>query len=50
MSRYARKIELSLCHLRLTHVWGEDAHVWNPSRFIERDTEKQTKVGMLANL
>ncbi|GJE88903.1 cytochrome P450 [Phanerochaete sordida] len=41
----------SLCtYNRLAHVWGEDAHEWNPTRFLERDTEKETKVGMYANL
>nr|BAL05188.1 cytochrome P450 [Phanerodontia chrysosporium] len=41
----------SLCsYNRLAHVWGEDAHDWNPMRFLQGDTEKQTKVGMLSNL
>ncbi|EKM52322.1 uncharacterized protein PHACADRAFT_211594 [Phanerochaete carnosa HHB-10118-sp] len=35
---------------RIADVWGEDAHEWNPMRFVERDTQKQTKVGMFANL
>ncbi|KAI0666534.1 PAH-inducible cytochrome P450 monooxygenase PC-PAH 4 [Trametes maxima] len=35
---------------RLTQVWGEDAHVWNPDRFTRIDVGKQTNVGVFANL
>ncbi|CCM03243.1 uncharacterized protein FIBRA_05368 [Fibroporia radiculosa] len=35
---------------RLPEVWGEDAHLWNPRRFFDLDKEKQTTVGLYANL
>jgi len=35
---------------RVKSVWGEDADIWNPLRFIEDKTEKPVKVGMYANL
>ena len=31
-------------------MWGEDAHCWNPERFLGPETEKQVKVGVYANL
>ncbi|KAI0829924.1 PAH-inducible cytochrome P450 monooxygenase PC-PAH 4 [Trametes gibbosa] len=39
-----------LIYNRLTEIWGEDSHVWNPDRFNRIDTGKQTKVGVFANL
>ncbi|PIL34065.1 cytochrome P450 [Ganoderma sinense ZZ0214-1] len=36
---------------RLTEVWGEDADVWNPDRFLHIQTEKQpANVGVFSNL
>ncbi|KAF4568504.1 hypothetical protein EYR36_010516 [Pleurotus pulmonarius] len=35
---------------RLRSVWGDDAEVWNPRRFLEMSKEKQTTVGVYANL
>ncbi|KAM5543135.1 hypothetical protein V8D89_003009 [Ganoderma adspersum] len=36
---------------RLTEVWGDDADVWNPDRFLHIETEKQpANVGVFANL
>ncbi|KAI9068331.1 PAH-inducible cytochrome P450 monooxygenase PC-PAH 4 [Trametes sanguinea] len=35
---------------RLPQVWGADAEVWNPDRFSAIDGNKQTYVGVFANL
>ncbi|KAM5534479.1 hypothetical protein V8D89_011811 [Ganoderma adspersum] len=36
---------------RLTEIWGDDADVWNPDRFLHIETEKQpANVGVFANL
>ena len=35
---------------RLTDVWGEDANVWNPLRFVGDSSEKEVKIGMYSNL
>ncbi|KAI0719202.1 cytochrome P450 [Fomitopsis betulina] len=35
---------------RLREVWGDDADIWNPSRFLSNSREKQTSVGVFANL
>ncbi|GJE98388.1 cytochrome P450 [Phanerochaete sordida] len=35
---------------RLPEVWGQDAHVWNPMRFIEGKADPQIRVGMFGNL
>ncbi|KAI0263471.1 cytochrome P450 [Gloeopeniophorella convolvens] len=35
---------------RHPEVWGEDAHKWNPERFLSADKTKQTSVGVFANL
>ena len=53
---YNRYVVPSICDPRayrpfsLTGVWGEDADVWNPMRFIERDFENQVKLGTYSNL
>ncbi|KIJ33727.1 hypothetical protein M422DRAFT_264179 [Sphaerobolus stellatus SS14] len=36
---------------RLTSIWGEDAHVWNPERFLnDNGTKTKTGLGVLSNL
>ncbi|EPS95008.1 hypothetical protein FOMPIDRAFT_1033095 [Fomitopsis schrenkii] len=35
---------------RLREVWGDDADIWNPSRFLSGGGETQTSVGVFANL
>ncbi|KAI0712966.1 cytochrome P450 [Cerioporus squamosus] len=35
---------------RIIDVWGEDADVWNPDRWLRPATGKQTNVGVFANL
>ncbi|KAG2058507.1 cytochrome P450 [Suillus hirtellus] len=43
-------ITASICtYNRLQSVWGEDADVWNPSRFLDNDREKSS-LGVFANL
>lgn len=34
----------------LQEVWGDDANVWNPWRFLNGDREKQASIGVFANL
>ncbi|KAJ8690780.1 hypothetical protein PTI98_012179 [Pleurotus ostreatus] len=42
---------ISICgYNRLRSVWGDDAESWNPQRFLEMSKEKQTTVGVYANL
>ncbi|KIP01271.1 hypothetical protein PHLGIDRAFT_123499 [Phlebiopsis gigantea 11061_1 CR5-6] len=41
---------IPLAEDRLPSLWGDDAQEWNPERFLERNAEKQVKVGMFANL
>ncbi|KAJ8521421.1 hypothetical protein ONZ45_g1869 [Pleurotus djamor] len=44
-------IVVSICaYNRLPEVWGPDADQWNPRRFLEKPTDKQTSVGVFANL
>jgi hypothetical protein len=36
---------------RLPSVWGDDADVWNPERFLEvGDAKQKTGLGVIANL
>ena len=35
---------------RLPEYWGEDADVWNPMRFVDGRVDKETKLGLYANL
>ncbi|GJE88905.1 cytochrome P450 [Phanerochaete sordida] len=35
---------------RLPQVWGEDAHVWNPMRYIDGSPEAHIRIGMFGNL
>ncbi|KAK0463410.1 cytochrome P450 [Armillaria novae-zelandiae] len=35
---------------RLPSVWGEDADKWNPDRFLQPQTHKETSLGVFANL
>lgn len=35
---------------RLSEVWGEDAGVWNPDRFLNSENVKQTPIGVYGNL
>ncbi|KAH7911357.1 cytochrome P450 [Hygrophoropsis aurantiaca] len=35
---------------RVPSVWGNDAHTWNPMRFLETTEGRQTSVGVYANL
>ncbi|KAL4268124.1 cytochrome P450 family protein [Pleurotus pulmonarius] len=46
-----QSILVSVCaYNRLPSVWGSDAEKWNPRRFLDMPQEKQTSVGMYANL
>lgn len=45
------KVKLSLCaYNRLPSIWGEDADRWNPMRWVNMDSSKQTSVGVYSNL
>ncbi|OCH88053.1 cytochrome P450 [Obba rivulosa] len=35
---------------RLSQIWGDNADVWDPSRFLGRDDRKQVGVGVFASL
>ncbi|KAH7927052.1 cytochrome P450 [Leucogyrophana mollusca] len=35
---------------RVPSVWGDDAHEWNPRRFLDTKEARQTSVGVYANL
>ncbi|ETW76268.1 hypothetical protein HETIRDRAFT_461179 [Heterobasidion irregulare TC 32-1] len=49
--RKGTKVKMSFCaYNRLPIVWGEDADRWNPMRWVNIDTSKQTTVGVYANL
>ncbi|KAI1791252.1 cytochrome P450 [Ganoderma leucocontextum] len=49
--RAGQVIHLSFAgYQRLTEVWGEDPHIWNPDRFFRIETGNQTNVGVFANL
>ncbi|TFK80428.1 cytochrome P450 [Polyporus arcularius HHB13444] len=39
-----------MAYQRIKDIWGEDADVWNPDRWLRPETGKQTKVGVFANL
>ncbi|KIP05242.1 hypothetical protein PHLGIDRAFT_163819 [Phlebiopsis gigantea 11061_1 CR5-6] len=44
-------VVLSVCtYQRLPEIWGEDADQWNPLRFVEGNIEKESKMGLYANL
>lgn len=46
-----QSILVSVCaYNRLPSVWGSDAEEWNPGRFLDVSQEKQTFVGVYANL
>ncbi|EKM51227.1 uncharacterized protein PHACADRAFT_213095 [Phanerochaete carnosa HHB-10118-sp] len=46
-----QQILFSVCaYQRLPEVWGEDADVWNPMRFVDGTLERQSKLGLYANL
>ncbi|KAI0308933.1 cytochrome P450, partial [Amylostereum chailletii] len=46
-----QQIDISICgYNRLSAVWGDDAHEWNPDRFLNINKAKQTPVGVYANL
>ena len=43
--------EHTLTHVTSLHsIWGDDADVWNPMRFIDGNINNEVKVGMLGNL
>ncbi|KIJ23788.1 hypothetical protein M422DRAFT_39455 [Sphaerobolus stellatus SS14] len=35
---------------RLTSIWGEDAHVWNPDRFLNDNGTTKTGLGVISNI
>lgn len=46
-----QSVLISICaYNRLTDLWGEDAHEYNPMRWIHPTAEKDIKVGVYANL
>lgn len=56
---YNRYVRPSYCNnynaedgrfIRLKSVWGEDADVFNPMRFLHGQIDTEVKVGMFANL
>ncbi|KIJ43524.1 hypothetical protein M422DRAFT_169815 [Sphaerobolus stellatus SS14] len=35
---------------RLTSIWGDDAHVWNPDRFLNDNGTTKTGLGVISNI
>ncbi|KIJ43504.1 hypothetical protein M422DRAFT_253061 [Sphaerobolus stellatus SS14] len=35
---------------RLTSIWGEDAHIWNPERFLNDNETTKTGLGVISNI
>ncbi|KIJ43512.1 hypothetical protein M422DRAFT_169697, partial [Sphaerobolus stellatus SS14] len=35
---------------RLTSIWGDDAHVWNPDRFLNDNGTTKTGLGLISNM
>ncbi|KAA1474646.1 cytochrome P450 [Dentipellis sp. KUC8613] len=49
--RKGQDIQISIAaYNRMPEVWGEDAHEFNPDRFLRQRGAKQTSVGVYANL
>ncbi|EMD34485.1 hypothetical protein CERSUDRAFT_97741 [Gelatoporia subvermispora B] len=49
--RAGQQIFTSFCaYNRLSQVWGVNADVWDPTRFLESDVKRETNVGVFANL
>ncbi|GJE93558.1 cytochrome P450 [Phanerochaete sordida] len=46
-----QQVLYSICaYQRLPEIWGEDADLWNPMRFLDGNLDKQSKVGLYSNL
>ncbi|OCH92291.1 cytochrome P450 [Obba rivulosa] len=46
-----QRIMSSFCaYNRLPQVWGDNADVWDPTRFLNHDVKRETSVGMFANI
>lgn len=50
VSRTETKPQLTPVIARLTEIWGNDAHEWNPMRFINGKIDVQYRIGMFGNL
>ncbi|OCH87516.1 cytochrome P450 [Obba rivulosa] len=49
--RAGQQILTSFCaYNRLPRVWGDNADVWDPTRFLDHDVKRETSVGMFSNL